>query len=60
MQDSKLAFLLSVMAMVVGIGAIALSPLVDDDPLIYGVGVITLIVGAIGAIVVMYTALTQI
>jgi hypothetical protein len=59
-KDIKVAFLLSVMAMGAGLIALAISPLVDNDPLIHGVGVITLIVGAIGGIVVMYTVLTQI
>jgi hypothetical protein len=40
--------------------ALAISPLVDNDPLIHGGGVITLIVGAIGGIAVIYTVLTQI
>jgi hypothetical protein len=59
MQDIRLAFLLSLMAMLAGIGVLAVSALDQDHPLILGVGVTAFIVGAISAIATIFVALAR-
>jgi hypothetical protein len=59
MQDIRLAFLLSLMAMLAGIGVLAVSALAQYHPLILGVGVTAFVVGAISAIATIFVALTR-
>jgi hypothetical protein len=59
MQDIRLTFLLSVMAMLGGIGVLAVSPLAQYHPLILGVGVTAFVVGAISAIATVLVALAR-
>jgi hypothetical protein len=59
MQDIRLAFLLSLLAMLAGIGVLAVSKLAQYHPLILGVGVTAFVVGAISAIATIFVALTR-
>jgi hypothetical protein len=58
-DDIRLAFRLSVMAMLAGIGVLAVSPLAEYHPLLLGVGVTAFIVGAVGAIATIFATLTR-